>query len=484
LNFFVGESVIMLEFGSGRRVPSKVTSALSLSVLLLPAVVLAMAAMWAGHLKKPLVLWLGAGCLLFLLGCLRLIGRSRGRQSIGTMALILYLTAIGFLWPGLGARDPSDPFFRFALSMLIVVSLVVFALQILADSGAQELRSARMLAQRLEDRRNWPADLANCRTLPEVKALREAIHNDPVPALALLLQPRPEVRIAALAALEFRRYWEKGQAELVMSVAQYSPEIPVRAAAITALANIDDRILIERLAEYLRDPSVEIRRAATDALLWNTERRWTWIREIVRHALADAAFQDDGPLIPNGQILSSDAVNDLTAWATDKGVLAIRSAQTLAVHFERLLNEGADESVIQDLQEALIDPHASAALRMELAQLLKKNNLLPKALHEKLLDPLNPAPLRLIAAEALLADGDSIKAVGALREVARLPNREIAISTAEVVQRRLGVDLGLNLGQPLPAIQSRQAAEVTRRVMTWAVQAEQDADMATSDALP
>jgi hypothetical protein len=130
--------------------------------------------------------------------------------------------------------------------------------------------------------------------------------------------------------------------------------------------------------------------------------------------LADAAFQDDGPLIPNGQILSSDAVNDLTAWATDKGVLAIRSAQTLAVHFERLLNEGADESVIQDLQEALIDPHASAALRMELAQLLKKNNL----------------------------------------------------------------------GQPLPAIQSRQAAEVTRRVMTWAVQAEQDADMATSDALP
>jgi hypothetical protein len=83
-----------------------------------------------------------------------------------------------------------------------------------------------------------------------------------------------------------------------------------------------------------------------------------------------------------------------------------------------------------------------------------------------------------------LADGDSIKAVGALREVARLPNREIAISTAEVVQRRLGVDLGLNLGQPLPAIQSRQAAEVTRRVMTWAVQAEQDADMATSDALP
>jgi HEAT repeat protein len=305
-----------------------------------------------------------------------------------------------------------------------------------------------------------------------------------VPALALLLQPRPEVRIAALAALEFRRHWEKGQAELVLSVAQHSPEVPVRAAAITALANIDDRLMIERLAEYLRDPSIEIRRATTEALLWNTERRWPWIREIVRHALADPTFQDDGQLIPDGQVLSQEAVDDLLAWASDKGVLAIRSAQTLAVHYERLLNEGADEQVVEDLQLALVDPHASAALRMELAQLLKKYNLLPKDLHEKLLDPLNPAPLRLIAAEALLSDGASIHAVAVLREVARLPNREIALSTAEVVQRRLGLDMGLTLGEPLPAIQSRKAADVTRRVMTWAVENEQEESMAGSESLP
>jgi hypothetical protein len=458
---------------------------MNLAVLSLPAVVLSVAALRAANSHKPqMILWLGAGCLLFLFSCLQLVGRRQGQQSLGTKVLILYLLGLGMLWFGLGSRDPSDPFFHFALSILLVVSLVVFGGQILADSGAQEMRSARMLAQRLEERRNWPADLIQCRTLPEVKALREAVHNDPVPALALLLQPRPEVRIAALAALEFRRHWEKGQAQLVFSVAEHSQEIPVRVAAIAALANIDDRILVERLAEYFRDPSIEVRRASSEALLWNTERRWPWIREIVRHALADPIFQDDGQLIPDGQLLSQEAIDDLVAWASDKGVLAIRSAQTLAVHYERLLNEGAEEDVVEDLQMTLVDPHASAALRMELAQLLKKYKLLPKDLHEKLLDPLNPAPLRLIAAEALLNDGASIHAVAALREVARLPNREIALSTAEIVQRRLGVNMGLPAGEPLPAIQSRKAAEVTRRVMSWAVENEHEETVAGSESVP
>ena len=57
----------------------------------------------------------------------------------------------------------------------------------------------------------------------------------------------------------------------------------------------------------------------------------------------------------------------------------------------------------------------------------------------------------------------------ALRDLARLPNREIALETADVVQRRLGVDLGLALGEPPPPNHSRQAAEVTRRLMQWAL---------------
>jgi hypothetical protein len=61
-------------------------------------------------------------------------------------------------------------------------------------------------------------------------------------------------------------------------------------------------------------------------------------------------------------------------------------------------------------------------------------------------------------------------AVTALRDLARLPNREIALATADVIQRRLGVDLGLGLGQPLPSLHTRQATEITRRVMHWATQ--------------
>src|SRR5439155_15954074 len=88
-----------------------------------------------------------------------------------------------------------------------------------------------------------------------------------------------------------------------------------------------------------------------------------------------------------------------------------------------------------------------------------------------LLDPANPAPLRLIAAEALLAEGaESAEALSALRELARLPNREIALATADVVQRRLKAELGLVAGQPLPPLHSRQATEVSRRVRSWASQ--------------
>jgi hypothetical protein len=206
--------------------------------------------------------------------------------------------------------------------------------------------------------------------------------------------------------------------------------------------------------------------------MWNTEKRWTWIRPVVRQALSDAAQEEDGPMIPNGQLLSQEVVHDLTAWSAEKGVMAIRSALTLGAHYERFLNQERDENQIRDLQEQLANPNVATPLRMELARLLKKNGLLPRDLHEKLLDSANPAPLRLIAAEALLSEGKHPPAIAALREVARLPNREIALATADIVQRRLGVDLGLAMNQPLPPVQTRQAADVTRRVMSWAAQTE------------
>jgi hypothetical protein len=276
------------------------------------------------------------------------------------------------------------------------------------------------------------------------------------------------VRIAALAALEFRQNWDRGQAELVLHVAQHAAEPPVRAAAITALANLDDRIMIEVLAEFLRDPSWEVRRAATEALLWDCERRWIWVRHAVRRCLGDPALQEDGALRSEGQPLTAEAVADLTAWAAEKGILGVRAALTLASHYGRCLSERSDPALVGELSRQLANPQTAPALRMELAGLLQQHQFLERGVLEKLIDPTNPAPLRLLAVEALLAEGDHPAAVAALHELARLPNREIALATADVVQRRLGVDLGLSPRQPLPPIHSRQAAEVTRRVMMWA----------------
>src|SRR5205085_2782744 len=113
-----------------------------------------------------------------------------------------------------------------------------------------------------------------------------------------------------------------------------------------------------------------------------------------------------------------------------------------------------------------------AAFRIELARLLRDSRELDRELVEQVIGPAHPAPLRLIAVEVLLSekpDGNAqTLALATLRDLARLPNREIALATADMVQRRLGVDLGLGMGQPLPPPHSRQAAEVTRRVMVWA----------------
>lgn len=440
-----------------------------LPVLFLPAALLALGAVRCPP-QHALMFWLGV--LFQLLVCLlALVSRQMWRQSMGPSIITLYVIALGWMW--LGSEGMDDWYPHLAQAVLLVVPLAVFARQMLTESGASALRHARCLAQQLAQRRSWPGDLASCRQLPEVKALREALHVDASPALELLSSPRVEVRVAALAALEFRSRWRRGQAEVVLSLAQRADEPAVRAAAVAALANIDDRPLVEVLAEFLRDPCWEVRRAATEALLWDSERRWPAIRHAVRRCLADPTFKDDGPLYHDNQLLGPEAVADLTAWAAEKGLLAMRAAVSLGVHYRRVLGDRPDPELVEKLRQQLANPHAPPALRMELAWLLKNGDELDRELLEKLLDPANPAPLRLLAAESLLSRAEHPEALTALRDLARLPNREIAVAVADVVQRRLGVDLGLPVGQPLPPVQSRQAAEVTRRVMLWAAQADQ-----------
>jgi HEAT repeat protein len=460
-----------------------VSQAVRLAVLLVPTGLLL-----AATLRLPgepkFTLWLGIA--FQVLACsLSFLSRRGRQQPVGPSVITLYLIALGWLWWGAGNID--DWFFHLARAVLLVVPMTVFAVQTLTESGAPVLRRARVLAQRLASRKDWPADLAACKALPEVKALREALHLDATPALALLQHRRPEVRVAALAALEFRKDWRPGQAEYVLMVAQTAQEPPVRAAAVTALGNLDERSLVETLANFLRDASWEVRRAATEALLWETEHRWSWIRHAVRHTLADPALQNDGPLSHDGHLLTAEAVNDLGSWAAAKGVLATRAALTLAAHYARALGERPEEGLVESLRQQLADPHTPPVLRMELARLLWKDQEIDRPLLEHLLDPANPAPLRLTAVEALLTEyrepHGPVEALAALRDLARLPNREIALATADLVQRYLGVDLGLPGGQPLPPVHSRQAAEVTRRVMMWADQPEQRENVADSQPL-
>ncbi len=454
-----------------------------LFILLLPSALLLLAALREIGSNR-LILWMGTGfeasvCFLSF------FSRGSWRQPLGPSVITLYLIAFAWLWFG-DQRD--DWYTSLSKSVLLVVPLLVFGFQTLQDSGAPAARRANLLARRLADRKDWPSDLTACLTLPEVKALRAALGPNAAPALALLNDTRPEVRVAALAALEFRKDWRPGQAELVMQVAQRAEQPLVRAAAVTALGNLDDRELVETLAQFLHDPSREVRRAATEALLWDTERRWNWIRFAVRRILADPLFSTDGPLVSEGQLFTEEAVKDLTAWCAEKGTLSARAAQTLAAHYHRRLSDQLEEIEVEALRRQLADPHTPAVLRLELGKLLQYFQELTLPLLEKLIEPSNPASLRLIGCETLLADHvDGVLkdlAVSALRDLARLPNREIALATADVVQRRLGVDLGLGLGQPLPPVQSRQAADITRRVMFWAAQFDEEENLESSGAKP
>lgn len=446
--------------------PSLRTFALRLGVLVLPGLLLLIGGLrFDGEASQVMLFGAAFQLLVFTLGVLT---QAFWRRNVGPVILLLY--GIAFAWVMLANGPPEDWFAHLAKALLLAIPLGFFAVQTLRDIGAPALRRARLLAQRLASRRDWPNELEACRTLPDVKALRESLYLDAAPALALLSHPRPQVVIAALTALDFRKHWKPGQAEVVIEVALRAENPVIRACALSTLANLEDRDLIESMGEFLRDPAPLVRRAATESLLWDTEHRWPWLRHAVRRSLGDPLCAEDGPLRLPAALLTVEAVDDLTAWASEKGLLGQRAALTLGVHYTLALNESPDPDLLLSLKAQLADPHAPPILRMELARLLQANRLMEKDLLHKLLDPANPAPLRLVAVESLLSEGESVEARSALRELARLPNREIALATADVVQRRLKVELGLVAGQPLPPVHSRQATEIGRRVRSWATQ--------------
>jgi HEAT repeat protein len=441
-----------------------------LLLLLLPTVLLLLGGQRLGGTAG---LILGLGALFQALGCaLALWTRGMGREPLGPALIMLYVIALS--WMLLGASNMHDWFLYLAQAILLVIPVFTFGVQSLRDSGATAMRRARLLADRLAARRNWPADLQEVRLLPEVKALRESLHIDATPALRLLANPHPAVRTAALAALEYRPTWRAGQPQVVLQLAQRAPEPEVRAAAINALANVDDRLLVEPLAELMHDPSPLVRQTATEALLWNSEQRWEWVRHIVRLAMGNPVTQDDGPLKLDGPPLTPEAVADLQAWTAEKGSLALRAALTLGVYYGKQFAAGASPELAAGLRKHVLAPGTPSLLRLQLTLLLREHGELTIDDLKRLIDPSMPAPVRIIAADTLLSEENSPEATATLHDLARLPNREIALATAEVVQKHLGIDLGLQRGQPAPPIHSRAAADIARRLLAWANQHEVD----------
>jgi len=407
-------------------------------------------------------------CGLFQVAVTLLVLFDRGSVSDPTNGSVIVLYIVAYIGLRLARPDVAQVPVLLVQAALLAVPALLFARLCLRESGALALRRARLLTERLARRKSWPADLHQIRELADVRALRDSLQGDASPAFPLLVHPRIEARLAGLAALEYRGQWRPGQPEYVLGLLKNATEPELKAAALLVLACVEDHTLLEAMAEYLWDETPLVRQAAADALFWNTSVRWPWIRIAVRQGLAHPNGQYDGPLVRPGTILDADVVVDLLTWTAEKGTLANRAALTLAAHYDHLLHHGADVAQVRRLERHLIDPHTPAVWRLEIARLLTQAREVSAEVARSLLSSSNPAPLRLLAIETLLAKGQSGEAVAALTDLARLPNREIALAVAEVVQRRLGVDLGVPRDQTLPPVHSRQAAEIVRRLLVWA----------------
>ncbi|MBM3981800.1 MAG: hypothetical protein FJ304_16305, partial [Planctomycetes bacterium] len=232
--------------------------AVSLSLLALPAVVLGALA----YRTDLLPLAVGAGVQV-LFAAVFVRAHPVWRPPVSASLVVLYLIGLAWLW--LPTRGSSDWAVHTGQGVLLLVAVGLAAFHDLTRTGAEPLRRANKWCARLAGRTHWPLQLADCRALPEVAALRRAALDEVRPVLALLSDPRPEVQCAALGALEYRPHWQPGEAELVLKTARASAEPAVRAAAAYALAAVDVADLVAGVAALLRDPAPEVRAAAAEA---------------------------------------------------------------------------------------------------------------------------------------------------------------------------------------------------------------------------
>jgi hypothetical protein len=442
------------------RTPGLVVRVLNLLVLFAPAAVLGLAADRFGSS----LLALGAGAAA-VGGLLFVRAREAWRPPVSGTVILLYLSALGWLW--FATQGNQDSFVRWGRGGLLLAAVLLLANHDLVRTGVGPRRKAAKLCQALLGRRRWPDHPAAYAELPEVRALQEALRDDPGPAFDLLADPRVEVRTAALVALHQREYWRPGEAAVVLEAVHVATEPRVRIAGLAALWSANDPDVLMTVADYLRDASPDVRRTAAEALLVHGQSHWPLLRDPIRAALADPVLANDGSLLGAAGRLPAVAVCDLAAWASEPDPLATRATRTLIDHYAVFLQDGSQPGLASEIGVIVTDPTTPPGLRLELAGLLRGLNLIPPTLLDRMTDSDQPGPIRLLAAEILLAaDPTNEDAIDVLRGLGRQSNRETALAIARLLQTYLRLDMGL----PATAVaaNSKLAADAAKLVMQWA----------------
>lgn len=434
--------------------------AASFALLFTPALILAAA---AAHYRSGL---LAGGALAEWLGGLLFIRcREAWRPPASGSVILLHLMALGWLWFTTHAAPDGFTHFGQGLFLLTAVGLVIG--HDLIRTGLGPRREAARLARKLAMRTRWPMDLAGYHELPDIVSLRHASRDEPGPALGMLTDPRAEVRIAALLALQGRENWRAGEAAVVLTTVRKAAVPAVRAAGLAALGSSHDPAIVTAIAGFLRDSSAEVRRAAMAALMAGGGVHWSLARDRVRDALADASLSADGPLPGAADWLLPAVVADLTAWSAENGSLGDRAVRTLIAHYSVALRSGDRPELAAELAQQVIDPQTPTPVRVDLASLLRELGMIPHGLLDRLTDADQPGPIRLLAAEILLSvNRDDPDAVDVLRGLGRQSNREMALAIARLLQGYLGLDMGLPKEPVAP--NSKAAAETARAVFQWA----------------
>jgi HEAT repeat protein len=453
---------------------------LAAAILLGPAVLLGSAAVRTDGLARSVA----AGVAVTLaLEAIFVIVRYGSHRAAGSLFLFaFYGVAAAVL--RFTAHDFSAPATHLNLSVSLLVPVGLFIRRELTATGGNA-RRVKFLVRQLLTRKDWPVSFAVYRDCPRIRALGDGLRDNAAPALPLLAHDDVRIQVAVLTALEFHPGWRKGQVEAVLQRANFSDEPAVRAAAALALANVAKPRHLQALGAFLRDPAAEVRRATAMALLWDAGPRWPEIRTQVRQGLAAPHAAKDGPL-PCSAAFPPSALADLVAWSVESGPVGRRAMQTLVRHCQKAIHEDGSPEAIGRVAVLVADPQVPAGLRVEVAHRLQQADAFPPEVAQRLLGPAQPTMLRVLSAGAVLSRQPDPRAVEVLREAGRQPNREIALAAAAIVQRYLSVDMGLAVGADPPATTSREAADVTRRLLRWATtEAGSQSGLDTpSDAVP